>query len=69
MGLLAMSQRYKKTPSELLSIDDAYTAYCLNEACAYIMGMLDKGEEPIFSRSCHSFSELYAPYVNGGDNH
>lgn len=34
-------------PSELLEIDDAYTAFCFDEACAYILSKLKDGEEPI----------------------
>jgi hypothetical protein len=34
-------------PSELLEIEDAYTAFCFDEACAYIMQKLKDGEKPI----------------------
>ena len=33
-------------PSELLDIDDKYTAYCFDEACAYIISRLKAGEKP-----------------------
>lgn len=62
MALLAMSQRYRRPPSELLHIDDEYTAYCLDEACAYIMTKMDNGEEPVFKQKYSSFSELYKNY-------
>ena len=32
MTLLGMSQTYRSRPSELLHIDDPYTAYCIDEA-------------------------------------
>ena len=54
-----MSQRYHKTPAELLGITDQYTAYCLNEACAIIAGKIDNKEEPCFEVHYSSFSELY----------
>lgn len=41
-----MSQLYNKLPSELLNICDEYTAYCLNEACAYILTEMKNGKEP-----------------------
>lgn len=34
-------------PSDLLDIDDAYTAFCFNEACAFIIKKLQDGETPI----------------------
>jgi hypothetical protein len=52
-----MAQRYRTRPSELLELDDAYAAYCLDQAvltfCAGVESKLDavptpkgkKGEE------------------------
>lgn len=54
-----MSQRYRKTPSEMLSLTDPYTAYCFNEACACIMKHLDDKEEPVFEVRYSRASELY----------
>ena len=54
--------RYGKRPSELLDIEDNYTAYCLDEACAYIMNRIDKGDEMYFEKHYTSFTELYADY-------
>lgn len=34
-------------PSELLGIDDEYTAFCFDEAVALIITRLRNGEEPI----------------------
>lgn len=34
-------------PSELLEINDAYTAFCFDEACSYILGKIRQGEEPV----------------------
>lgn len=58
-----MSQMYQKTPSELLYLDDEYTSYCLNEACAYIRGKMDKQEIPKFKKKYKSFTELYKNYI------
>lgn len=58
-----MSQQYHKTPSELVYIDDEYTGYCLNEACAYIQAKIDQGELPVFEQHYTSFTELYSKYT------
>lgn len=34
-------------PSELLEIKDAYTAFCFDETCAFIIRKLQDGEKPI----------------------
>ena len=38
-------------PSELLGIDDVYTAFCFDEACAYIISEMKEGKEPIINNS------------------
>lgn len=57
-----VSNRYRKRPSEMLGIEDEYVAYCLDEACAYIMNRLDEKEEMYFEKHYSSFSELYSNY-------
>ena len=37
-------------PSELLEIEDAYTAFCFDEACAYIISELQDKKEPIIQK-------------------
>ena len=44
-----MSKLYNVRPSEILGIVDAYTAFCLDEACTYITSKIQKGEEPDFN--------------------
>lgn len=63
MMLLGVAQRYSKRPSELLDIGDPYTAYCFDEACAYIMNRIDAGDEVVFEKKYKSFSDLYADYT------
>ncbi len=53
---------YKVRPSTLLDIMDSYTAYCFDEACAFIIGKLEKGEEPQFKTKYKSFRDMYAQY-------
>ena len=51
---------FNKTPAELLFIDDEYTAFCLNQACAYIRANIEQDEEmPTFKVSYSSFTALY----------
>lgn len=57
-----MANVYKVLPSTLIYIEDEYTAYCFNEACAYIIGKLESGEEPTFSKKYRSFKDLYKQY-------
>lgn len=53
-------------PSNLLCIDDDYTAFCFDEACAEIMAHIDQGEKPVFSKKhegeSKSLTSLYAKY-------
>ena len=37
-------------PSKILGIDDEYTAYCLDEACALIISKIDDDEKPKFDK-------------------
>lgn len=57
-----MSQLYGKTPSEILCVEDEYTSYCLNEACAFIIRKIQNGESPSFVKHYSSFKELYSQY-------
>lgn len=54
-------------PSKMMDIEDAYTAYCLDEAIAYISMRIRKGDKPIFKKEnkikeYSSFSDLYLKY-------
>lgn len=35
-------------PSEIMGIEDAYTAFCFDEACAIIIKRIQDGENPKF---------------------
>lgn len=41
-----MAQLYKTRPSRLLTIDDPYEAWCLDEAIADYTGRIRTGSEP-----------------------
>jgi hypothetical protein len=46
----------------LLGLSDIYTAYCFDEACAYILGMLEQGETPKFKVHYRSFKDMYKSF-------
>lgn len=68
-----MSKLYHSRPSELLGIsDDAYTAYCLDEAMAYITSRIKDGEKPKFpvkekgNIEKHHYSSMSSLYKSMG---
>lgn len=65
MGVLGLANTYKCRPSTLIDIYDPYTAFCFDEACAYIIQKIEKGEEPSFKLKFKSFKDLYKHYENG----
>ena len=46
----------------MLGLTDVYTAFCLDEACAYIMMKMRNKEKPTFEVKYSSFKDLYAKY-------
>ena len=38
-------------PSDLMGIEDSYTAFCFDEACAFIVSQLKDGKEPKFKKN------------------
>lgn len=66
-----MTRMYQERPSNILGIDDEYTSFCFDEACAYIMSKIDNGENPKFvvendsnniNRKARLPSEIYKHY-------
>lgn len=41
-----MAKQFHKLPSEILRINDEYTAYCFDEACSNIIARIMEGETP-----------------------
>lgn len=62
MNVLGLANVYKCRPSTLLDIADPYTAYCFDEACAYITMQMEDGNEPTFKKKFKSFRDIYAQY-------
>lgn len=46
--ILNQSKRYNRLPSEILRIDDEYTAFCFDEACDYIITQLEQEKKPVW---------------------
>lgn len=65
LNIIDMAKMYNTLPSKILNVKDEYTAFCLNQACAYIRDMKESGAEPISNmerKKCTSFSDLYAKF-------
>lgn len=54
-------------PSEVMGIEDGYTAYCFDEACAFIVNEIRDGKKPIMRVEHNNItyskpSDLYKKY-------
>lgn len=64
-SILMMSKLYKCRPSELMGRVDEYTAFCFDEACAYIIAKLQNDEKPrykewgVIEKHYKNFSDMY----------
>lgn len=49
--VISLSKSYGVLPSDIMGIDDCYTAFCFNEACLYIMNEFSakNGKNPVFA--------------------
>lgn len=52
--LIVMSEMHNRAPSEILDISDPYTAWCLNEAAAYISAQIKRHKKPKWRKEQHS---------------
>lgn len=43
-----MSQMFRVRPSQVLNLEDEYTAFCFDEACANIIAHLQDGDSPVW---------------------
>lgn len=48
MRIINQALKFNKLPSEILRIDDEYTAFCFDEACLYIINQLENKKKPHF---------------------
>lgn len=47
IGIYKMLDMHTR-PSDIMGIEDAYTAFCFDEACSYIINQLKEGNKPVF---------------------
>ena len=62
VNLIGTALKFGCRPSMLLGVDDEYTSYCLDEACAFIATKMENGDEPTFRVEYKSFSDVYKRY-------
>lgn len=65
-SVLLQSRLYKCLPSKIIGIDeeDTYTAYCFNEACAYIMMKIENGDKPRYIERKKSNVKNYKTFTD-----
>lgn len=61
-----MADHYHKRPSDLMDIEDSYTAFCFDEACDYIYIRIRNGDVPVFKKKVSSFHDIYKDFEKGG---
>lgn len=71
-----MSKQYSLRPSQIIGVEDDYTAFCFDEACAFIRAKLEAGEKPHYKvfreeqevvQEYESFTEFYKDYCLRND--
>lgn len=48
MRVISIANRFKKLPSEILRIEDSYTAFCFDEVCDFLITNIENERYPIF---------------------
>lgn len=59
MRIINLHHANKCRPSEIMDIDDPYTAFCFDEAINYIVMQIKEGNEPCFKKRYSSPSQMY----------
>lgn len=62
LEVIDIAQLYGIRPSNLVGVEDAYEAFCFDEACAFIQLKMMGEEEPKFKKVYKSFKDLYKDY-------
>ena len=62
--ILNLARAQGRTPSEVLGLDDEYTAFCFDEACEYIVDRFKKGDEPQYEKKKKKVTSM-AEYFKG----
>lgn len=66
MTLIHLATLNRTRPSDLLDIDDPYTAYCLDEACLFMVHQAREGKEPDFNRPARPDKNRKRETTNSG---
>ena len=66
MTLIHLATLNRVRPSELLGIDDPYTAYCLDETCLFMVNQARDGKEPDFNRPARMSRNRKRETTNAG---
>lgn len=48
--VIATAQTFNCLPSEVMGIEDEYTAYCFNEACMNVLARIKDGQKPDYNK-------------------
>lgn len=67
ISVLSIAKRYCKRPSEILSLENDYIAFCFDEICSVIGAWLEAEKKPAFKQEIKtkrvvkykSFSDMY----------
>ncbi|MBC5786922.1 MULTISPECIES: hypothetical protein [Clostridiaceae] len=59
MNVIAIANHSHTSPSQVMGIDDPYTAYCFDETCLYISQRMERGDRPRYLVQCNGFREFY----------
>ena len=62
--ILNLSEAKRRDPSEIMQIEDEYTAFCFNEACNYIVSQIKDGNEPQYEKKKKKVRSM-AEYFKG----
>ncbi|KLU76855.1 hypothetical protein CBC3_01485 [Clostridium botulinum V891] len=47
MSIIAISNKYKIRPSQIIELKDSYESFCFDEAVTYITAQLESEDSPI----------------------
>ena len=69
MGIINQHKIYGRMPSEIMRIDDEYTAYCFDEAIAYLIIALEEDKKIRWcegdSGKVHKNNDNFISFITG----
>lgn len=74
MRVINQAQKFNKLPSEIIRLEDEYTAFCFDEACMYIINQLESEKKPIWAEDAvkedgtrKTFLDVHLEKQRGGE--